>query len=120
MPLVPSSSIAHRGTTRALTGAAPKQCRFAGAQGDCDETETDAHWPGRRRRRARATWAGVRSLPMYPADALDAPEKVTSLDIDHGEMATVRPRLKEFKNVDTLGLVDADIARVPPEIAGLK
>jgi len=57
---------------------------------------------------------------MYPEDALEAPEKVTSLNIDHGEMDAVRERLKEFKNVDTLGLVDADIARVPPELAGLK
>jgi len=39
---------------------------------------------------------------MDPKNALDAPGKVGSLDIEWSEWKTVRPRLKEFKTLETL------------------
>lgn len=54
---------------------------------------------------------------MYPKNALDAPDRVSSLGIDWEEWTTIRPRVNEFKKLTHLTLSSVGVAELPGELA---
>src|SRR5262245_24199302 len=50
---------------------------------------------------------------MDPENALDAPGDVNRLGIDWSEWETVRPRLKDFKTLETLRIRKTDVDQFP-------
>jgi len=56
---------------------------------------------------------------MNPTNALDAPDRVTSLTIHWEEWTTIRPRVKEFKKLKHLTLNSVGVAELPGELADL-
>lgn len=56
---------------------------------------------------------------MTPEKALDAPARVSSLDIDRGEWETVPSKLKDFKKLEILRIKGADFDRFPTVVYDL-